>query len=135
VTRKYITYETLDEGRIVRITLNRVDSRNAQNRGLLIELGDAFLKAEANDVVRVVILAGAGPLFSSGKTWAPRIPSPSALSGRTCIPATPSTAGPRRAPRSGCYRSGTTFSRTRCAGATSARSRSPRFTGPSSQPA
>jgi len=66
VTDKYVTFETLDEGRIARITLNRVQSRNAQNRGLLVELGDAFLKAEADDQVRVVILCGAGPIFSSG---------------------------------------------------------------------
>lgn len=66
MTRKYINYETLDAGRIARITLNRVASRNAQNRGLLVELGDAFLEAEADDNVRVVILAGAGPMFSSG---------------------------------------------------------------------
>ena len=63
---KYITYETLDDGRIARITLNRVQARNAQSRGLLVELGDAFLQAEADDQVRVVILAGAGPMFSSG---------------------------------------------------------------------
>jgi enoyl-CoA hydratase len=63
---KYITYETLDEGRIARITLDRVHARNAQSRGLLVELGDAFLQAEADDQVRVVILAGAGPMFSSG---------------------------------------------------------------------
>jgi enoyl-CoA hydratase len=66
VADKYINYETLDEGRVARITLNRVGSRNAQNRGLLVELGDAFLKAEADDQVRVVILCGAGPMFSSG---------------------------------------------------------------------
>src|ERR1700676_2220098 len=46
--------------------LNRPDSRNAQNRGLLVELGDAFLAAEADDTVRVIILGGAGPIFSSG---------------------------------------------------------------------
>jgi enoyl-CoA hydratase len=66
VTGKYITYESLDDGKVARITLNRVEARNAQNRGLLVELGDAFLQAEADDQVRVVILAGAGPLFSSG---------------------------------------------------------------------
>lgn len=63
---KYITFESLDEGRIARITLNRVKARNAQNRGLLVELGEAFDQAEADDEVRVVILAGAGPMFSSG---------------------------------------------------------------------
>ncbi len=46
--------------------LNRPDSRNAQNRGLLVELNDAFLQAEADDEVRVVILGGMGPMFSSG---------------------------------------------------------------------
>src|SRR5215813_5577074 len=62
----FITYETLDDGRIVRIMLNRPDARNAQNRGLLVELNDAFLRAEADDTVRVVILGGVGPMFSSG---------------------------------------------------------------------
>src|ERR1700689_3448244 len=66
VAGKYITYESLDEGKIARITLNRVQSRNAQNRGLLVELGEAFKQAEADDQGRVVILAGAGPSFSSG---------------------------------------------------------------------
>ena len=63
---KYLTYESFDEGTIVRIMLNRVKSRNAQNRGLLVELDEAFLRAEADDLVRVVILGGTGPLFSSG---------------------------------------------------------------------
>ena len=63
---KFLLYETLDSGRVVRIMLNRPDARNAQNRGLLVELNDAFLHAEADDDVRVVILGGTGPMFSSG---------------------------------------------------------------------
>lgn len=63
---QYVTYETLDEGRVARIMLNRPEARNAQNRGLLVELNDAFLEAEADDTVRVVILGGNGPMFSSG---------------------------------------------------------------------
>jgi enoyl-CoA hydratase len=63
---KFITYESLDEGAIVRIMLNRPKQRNAQNRGLLVELGEAFERAEADDTVRVVILGGNGPMFSSG---------------------------------------------------------------------
>jgi len=63
---KYVTYETFDDGQIARIMLNRLKTRNAQNRGLLVELNDAFLAAEADDKVRVVILGGVGPLFSSG---------------------------------------------------------------------
>jgi enoyl-CoA hydratase/carnithine racemase len=63
---EYLSYELLDEGTIARITLNRPGSRNAQNRGLLVELNDAMLAAEADDQVRVVILGGAGPMFSAG---------------------------------------------------------------------
>jgi len=63
---RYIRYELLDDGLIARITLDRPRTRNAQNRGLLVELNDDFLQAEADDTVRVVILCGAGPLFSSG---------------------------------------------------------------------
>src|SRR5580700_9020331 len=63
---KFVTYETLDSGRIARIMLNRPESRNAQNRGLLVELNEAFLQAEADDGVRVVILGGMGPMFSTG---------------------------------------------------------------------
>lgn len=62
----FVTYETLDEGTIARIMLHRVAHRNAQSRGLLVELNDAFLRAEADDAVRVVILGGNGPMFSSG---------------------------------------------------------------------
>jgi enoyl-CoA hydratase len=63
---RYITYETLDDGLIARIMLNRPRTRNAQHRGLLVELNDAFMAAEADDKVRVVILGGVGPVFSSG---------------------------------------------------------------------
>ncbi len=63
---RFVTYETLDEGTIARIMLNRPDQRNAQQRGLLVELNEAFLEAEADDDVRVVILGGNGPMFSSG---------------------------------------------------------------------
>ena len=63
---KYIDYTKEDDGRIARITLNRPKYRNAQNRGLLVELHEAFLAAEEDDDVRVVILCGSGPIFSSG---------------------------------------------------------------------
>jgi enoyl-CoA hydratase len=62
----YITYTELDDARIVRIMLNRPEARNAQNRGMLVELNEAFMRAEADDRVRVVILGGNGPMFSSG---------------------------------------------------------------------
>jgi enoyl-CoA hydratase len=63
---KYLEIESHDDERICRIILNRPERRNALNRGLLLELNDAFLAAEADDNVRVVILGGAGSMFSSG---------------------------------------------------------------------
>jgi enoyl-CoA hydratase len=63
---KFLTYESIDDGRVARIMLNRPEARNAQNRGLLVELNDAFVHAESDDRVRVVILGGHGPMFSSG---------------------------------------------------------------------
>ncbi|HPB45666.1 MAG TPA: enoyl-CoA hydratase [Microthrixaceae bacterium] len=63
---QFITYETLDDGRIARIMLNRPEARNAQNRGMLVELDEAFLRAEADDEVRVVIFGGMGPMFTAG---------------------------------------------------------------------
>jgi enoyl-CoA hydratase len=79
---KFLQVESHDEGRIVRILLDRPKTRNAQSRGLLVELDDAFLAAEADDNVRVVILGGTGPLFSSGhdlgsaESLAERAPGP-----------------------------------------------------------
>ncbi|OBG37627.1 enoyl-CoA hydratase [Mycobacterium sp. E3198] len=61
-----VTYETLDDGRVARIWLNRPEAHNAQSRGLLIQLDEAFLRAEADDAVRVVILAARGKNFSAG---------------------------------------------------------------------
>lgn len=63
---KYVTYELVHQGRVAVVTLDRPKQRNAQNRGMLVELGSAFELAEADDTVRVVILRGAGPSFSAG---------------------------------------------------------------------
>lgn len=67
---EYIRYETIDDGRIAAITLDRPKQRNAQTRGMLVELGAAFELAEADDTVRVVILRAAGPAFRRSR---PRI--------------------------------------------------------------
>ncbi|HEU0191066.1 MAG TPA: enoyl-CoA hydratase [Mycobacterium sp.] len=61
-----VDYETLDDGRIARIWLNRPEQHNAQNRTLLVQLDEAFGAAEADDTVRVVILAARGKNFSAG---------------------------------------------------------------------
>lgn len=63
---EFVTYETLDAGRIARIWLNRPAEHNAQNRTLLVQLDESFRRAEADDGVRVVILAARGKNFSSG---------------------------------------------------------------------
>src|SRR2546430_10394154 len=63
----YVLYEPVDgDPRIVRVMLNRPEARNAQNRGMLVELDAALLRAEADDEGRVVILGGMGPMFSAG---------------------------------------------------------------------
>ncbi len=63
---KFITTESYDDGAIVRINLNRPKQRNAQNRGMLVELDEAFVAAEADDQVRVIILGAEGTMFSAG---------------------------------------------------------------------
>jgi enoyl-CoA hydratase len=68
---QHLLVEHHDEGRILRILLDRPETRNAQNRGLLVELNEAFLAAEADDDVRVVILGATGPTFSSGHDVSP----------------------------------------------------------------
>ncbi|MFD4406099.1 enoyl-CoA hydratase [Nocardia sp. NPDC058499] len=94
VDYRYLRYETHDDGTIVRIVLNRPKYRNAQNRGLLVELTHAFLRAEADDTVRVVVLAGDGPVFSSGHDLgspdyrAEREPGPDQHWSFTCTGAT-----------------------------------------------
>jgi enoyl-CoA hydratase len=65
-TESQVTYESLDDGRIARIWLNRPRAQNAQSRTMLVQLDEAFTQAEADDAVRVVILASRGKNFSAG---------------------------------------------------------------------
>ena len=60
-----ITYEVSENG-VARITLNKPDTRNAQNKRMLYEVNDAFDLAGHDNEVKVVVLAAAGPHFSSG---------------------------------------------------------------------
>jgi enoyl-CoA hydratase len=59
-----IRYEV--EGAVATITMNRPEVANAQDTRLIDELDAAFDQADADDNVRVVVLAGAGKHFSSG---------------------------------------------------------------------
>ena len=92
---KFITYKTIDDGSIARIMLNRPDSRNAQNRGMLVELDAAFLAAEADDTVRVVILGGLGPMFSSGHDIGSKVAMAEYLPGPDQHPSTLINGGTR----------------------------------------
>ena len=51
---------------VVRLTLNRPERRNALSAALLAELGAALEAVAADRSARVVVLAAAGPVFSSG---------------------------------------------------------------------
>lgn len=62
---KNVRYEIV-RPRVARITLNRADTRNAQDTALLDDLNAAFDTAAQDDDVSVIILAGDGPHFSSG---------------------------------------------------------------------
>ena len=59
-----IRYEV--DGPIATITLARPDAANAQNSRLIDELDAAFDRADADDDVRVVVLAAEGKHFSAG---------------------------------------------------------------------
>jgi enoyl-CoA hydratase len=59
-----VTVERL--GAVARITMRRPEVRNAQNTELILALDAAMRDAAADDAIRVVVLAGAGPSFSAG---------------------------------------------------------------------
>ncbi len=56
---------------IARITLNRPERLNAINRAMTAELRDAVARANADELVRVIVLRGAGRAFCAGYdlTW------------------------------------------------------------------
>lgn len=69
---------------VTRIVLDRPEARNAQNLAMLYELNAAFDAAVADDDVRAIVLAAAGPHFSSGHDLRERAggtPRPPAVNG------------------------------------------------------
>ena len=62
----YETLEILRDGPIATIWMNRPDVHNAFNEALIAELTDACRQLDADDSVRVVVLAGRGKSFSAG---------------------------------------------------------------------
>jgi enoyl-CoA hydratase len=65
-TMKWVRYETVDEGAIARIVMQRPEARNAQDNRMTYELNASFTAAALDDTVKVIILSGEGPHFSSG---------------------------------------------------------------------
>jgi len=63
-----VTYEVQNPGDngIAVISLNRVDARNAQNNQMTYELNACFDDAGRRTDVKVIVLRGEGPHFSSG---------------------------------------------------------------------
>jgi enoyl-CoA hydratase/carnithine racemase len=58
--------EIEDRGAIRHIVMNRPEKRNALNGELIQAVGQAFEDAAADDSVRVLVVRGAGTMFSSG---------------------------------------------------------------------
>ncbi len=63
-TPPVVLYET--DGAVAIITMNRPESANAQNSALIDAVDASFDRVDADDDVRVVVLAGAGKHFSAG---------------------------------------------------------------------
>lgn len=62
----YEMLEVVRAGAVATIWMNRPEVHNAFNARLIAELTDACLALDADDTVRVVILAGRGKSFSAG---------------------------------------------------------------------
>ena len=61
---KHIIYQK--KNAIAKIILNRPESRNALNRDMVVDIGEALEDAEKDPRVRVVVITGAGKAFCSG---------------------------------------------------------------------
>jgi enoyl-CoA hydratase/carnithine racemase len=55
-----------DRGAVRHVVMTRAEKRNAMNGDMVLSLGEAFRDAAADDSVRVVVVRGDGPMFSSG---------------------------------------------------------------------
>ena len=55
-----------DRGAVRHVVMKRAEKRNAMNGEMVLALGEAFRDAAADDSVRIVVIRGEGPMFSSG---------------------------------------------------------------------
>jgi enoyl-CoA hydratase/carnithine racemase len=58
--------QTEDRGAVRHVVMTRSEKRNAMNGEMVLALGEAFRDAAADDSVRVLVIRGDGPMFSSG---------------------------------------------------------------------
>ncbi len=73
---------TEDRGPVRHVVLNRPEKRNAMNAELILALNEAIQYAAGDPDVRVVVLRGEGPMFSSGvdfASFAPLVEDPTRL--------------------------------------------------------
>ena len=63
---KTLKLEEIDDGKILRITIDRPQRLNAMNEDFFNEIRDTFRQVNSQPKVRVVILQAAGKLFSAG---------------------------------------------------------------------
>src|SRR3954462_8215406 len=55
-----------DRGGVRHVVMTRSEKRNAMNGEMVLALGEAFREAAMDDSVRIVVVRGDGPMFSSG---------------------------------------------------------------------
>src|SRR3954467_11448442 len=55
-----------DHGAVRHVVMTRAEKRNAMNGEMVLALGDAFREAAMDESVRIVVVRGDGPMFSSG---------------------------------------------------------------------
>jgi enoyl-CoA hydratase/carnithine racemase len=55
-----------DRGAVRHVVMTRAEKRNAMNGEMVLALGEAFRDAAGDESVRVVVVRGDGPMFSSG---------------------------------------------------------------------
>lgn len=63
---EYQDIEYQQSGAVAQITLNRPDRLNALGKNMLLEIGNAMDRAEADEDIRVIVISGKGRAFSSG---------------------------------------------------------------------
>src|SRR4051812_21291431 len=55
-----------DRGGVRHVVMTRSEKRNAMNGDMVLALGEAFRDASSDQSVRIVVVRGDGPMFSSG---------------------------------------------------------------------